>query len=88
MKKFNITSEKLATIGLTCIVWLCVLIAAAFALQETHTYIDSVVSIGLLVTASFCEWMKYKVIQYQHEKECEEYKECKEWQKCTDLTEG
>ena len=85
MKKLNITSEKLATIALTCVVWLCVLIAAAFALQGTHTYIDSIATIGWLIIAGFFEWMKYKVIQYQHEKECEE---CKEWQRCTDLTEG
>ena len=85
MKKFNITSEKLATIGFTCIVWLCVLVAAAFALQETGTYIDMLSSIGWLVIAGFFEWIKYKVIQYQHEKEC---KECKEWQRGTDLTEG
>lgn len=85
MKKFNITSEKLATIALTCIVWLCVLIAAAFALQGTHTYIDSAASIGWLVIAGFFEWMKYKVIQYQHEKECEE---CEEFKEYNDLTEG
>ena len=85
MKKFNITSEKLGVIAFTTIQILCVFIAAAFALQGTHTYIDSVVAIGWLVIAGFFEWMKYKVIQYQHEKECEE---CKEWQRCTDLTEG
>lgn len=84
MKKFNITSNVLATIGFTLIVWICVLIAAAFALQGS-TRIDMLISSGWLVIASFFEWMKYKVIQYQHEKECEE---CKEWQKCTDLTEG
>ena len=84
MKKFNITSNVLATIGFTLIVWICVLIAAAFALQG-NTRIDMLISSGWLVIASFFEWMKYKVIQYQHEKECEE---CKEWQKCTDLTEG
>lgn len=85
MKKFNITSEKLATIAFTCIVWLCVLIAAAFALQITGTYTDMLVSIVWLIIAGFFEWMKYKVTQHQHEKECEE---CKEWQKCNDLTEG
>lgn len=84
MKKFNITSNVLATIGFTLIVWICVLIAAAFALQGS-THIDMLISSGWLIIASFFEWMKYKVIQYQHEKECEE---CKEWQKCTDLTEG
>lgn len=61
MKKLNIKSEKLATIALTCVVWLCVLIAAAFALQGTHTCIDSIAAIGWLVIASFFEWMKYKV---------------------------
>lgn len=85
MKKFNITSEKLATFGFTCIVWLCVLIAAAFALQGTHTYIDSAVSIGWLVIAGFFEWMKYKIIQHQHEKECEE---CEEFKEYNDMTEG
>lgn len=83
MKKFNITSNVLATIGFTLIVWICVLIAAAFALQGS-TRIDMLISSGWLIIANFFEWMKYKVIQYQHEKECEE---CKEWQKCTDLTE-
>lgn len=85
MRKLNITSEKLATIALTCVVWLCVLIAAAFALQGTHTYIDSIAAIGWLVIAGFFEWMKYKVTQYEQEQECEE---CKKWQKCNDLTEG
>ena len=85
MKKLNITSEKLATVAFTCIVWLCVLIAVAFALQGTHTYIDSIAAISGLIIAGFFEWMKYKVIQYQHEKECEK---CNEWPKCNDLTEG
>lgn len=85
MKKFNITSNGLATTALTCVVWLCVLFAAEFALQGTNTYIDAFASIGWLIIAGFFEWMKYKVIQYQHEKECEEYKK---WRKCTDLTEG
>lgn len=84
MKTFNITTEKLATNALTCVVWLCVLIAAAFALQSI-TYIDMLMSIIWLVAAGFFEWIKYKIIQQQHEKECEE---CKEWQRCTDLTEG
>jgi hypothetical protein len=61
MKKFNITSNCLATIALTCVVWLCVLFAAAFALQGNDTYIDLLVSIVWLVIASFFEWMKYKV---------------------------
>lgn len=85
MKKFNITNEKLAIIALTCVVWLCVLIAAAFALQEIHTHVDSIVAIVWLIIAGFFERIKYKVIQYYYEKECEE---CKEWQRCTDLTEG
>lgn len=62
MKKFNITSEKLATIALTCVVWLCVLIAAAFALQEpTNVYIDAIGAIGYLALAGFFEWVKYKI---------------------------
>lgn len=39
MKKFNINSKNLATIAFTCIVWLCVLIAAAYALQGNNTYL-------------------------------------------------
>ena len=62
MKKFNITSEKLATIALTCIVWLCVLIAAAFALQEpTNVYVDAFGAIGYLIIAGLVEWVKYKI---------------------------
>ena len=61
MKKFNITSNGLATIGFTLIVWICVLMSAAFVLQETSTHIDILASIGWLVIASFSEWMKYKV---------------------------
>lgn len=61
MKKFNITSEKLSTIGFTLIVWICVLISAAFALQGTGTYIDAFISICLLTIASFFEWIKYKI---------------------------
>ena len=61
MKKFNITSNGLATIALTCVVWLCVLFAAAFALQGNDTYIDLLISIVWLAIASFFEWMKYKV---------------------------
>ena len=72
MKKFNIT---LVTIGFTCIVWLCVLIAAAFALQEIHTHVDSIAAIVWLIIAGFFERVKYKVIQHQYDKECEECKE-------------
>ena len=61
MKKFNITSNGLATIGFTIIVWICVLISAAFALQGNGTYIDALVSIGWLIVASFFEWLKYKI---------------------------
>lgn len=62
MKKFNITPEKLATIALTCVVWLCVLIAAAFALQEpTNIYCDAIGALGYLSLAGFFEWMKYKI---------------------------
>ena len=62
MRKLNITSEKLATIALTCIVWLCVLIAAAFALQEpTNVYGDAIGAIGYLCVAIFFEWVKYKI---------------------------
>lgn len=61
MEKFNITSNALATIGFTLIVWMCVLFAAAFALQGNGTYIDLLASIGWLIIASFFEWMKYKI---------------------------
>lgn len=62
MKKFNITSKSLATIVLTCIVWLCVLIAAAFALQEpTNVYVDAFGAIGYLIIAGLVEWLKYKI---------------------------
>lgn len=60
MKKFNITSNSLATIGFTAIVWICVLIAAAFALQGDGTYVDALVSICWLIIAGFFEWVKYK----------------------------
>lgn len=61
MKKFNITSNGLATTALTCVVWLCVLIAAAFALQGTDTHIDAFAAICWLIIAGFFEWVKYKV---------------------------
>lgn len=61
MKKFNITSEKLATVGFTLIVWICVLISAAFALQGTGTHIDAFAAISWLIVAGFFEWMKYKI---------------------------
>lgn len=62
MKKLNITSNSLATIALTCVVWLCVLIAAAFALQEpTNIYVDAFGAIGYLTIAAFFEWVKYRI---------------------------
>lgn len=61
MKKFNINSEKLATIALTCVVWICVLFAAAYALQGTHTYIDTIAALLWLCIAGFFEWVKYKI---------------------------
>lgn len=64
MKKFNITSKSLATIALTCVVWLCVLIAAAYALQSdtvTPRYIDTIGVIIYLALAGFFEWVKYKI---------------------------
>lgn len=65
MKKLNITSEKLATIAFTCIVWLCVLIAAAYALQGDNTYLDTITALSWLCIAGFFEWLKYKI--YNHE---------------------
>lgn len=64
MKKFNITPNSLATIALTCVVWLCVLIAAAYALQSDTVaprYIDAIGAILYLVLAGFFEWLKYRV---------------------------
>lgn len=61
MKKFNITSNGLATIALTCVVWICVLFAAAYALQGNHTYFDAIASLIWLCIAGFFEWVKYKV---------------------------
>ena len=65
MKKFNINGEKLATIAFTCIVWLCVLIAAAYALQGDNTYLDAITALSWLCIAGFLEWLKYKI--YNHE---------------------
>ena len=64
MKKFNIISKSLVTITLTCVVWLCVLIAAAFPLQHyivTPYYIDAIFTVIWLIIAAFFEWIKYKV---------------------------
>lgn len=61
MKKFNITSNGLATIALTCVVWICVLFAAAYALQGNHTYLDAIAALSWLCIAGFFEWVKYKV---------------------------
>ena len=61
MKKFNITSNSLATIALTCVVWICVLFAAAYASQDNHTYFDAIASLIWLCIAVFFEWVKYKV---------------------------
>ena len=64
MKKFNITSNNVKTIALTCVVWLCVLIAAAFALQHdtvTPYYIDAIFTVIWLIIAAFFEWIKYKI---------------------------
>ena len=61
MKKFNIKPNSLATIALTCVIWLCVIISAAFAVQETGTYIDAISSISWLVIAGFFEWIKHKI---------------------------
>lgn len=64
MKKFNIKSEILATIALTCTEWICVFFAAAFALQSdaiTPYYIDAMMAILWLVIAGFTEWVKYQI---------------------------
>lgn len=61
MKKFNINSKNLATIAFTCIVWLCVLIAAAYSLQGNNTHLDAIAALLWLCIAGFFEWVKYKV---------------------------
>lgn len=62
MKKFNITSNDIKTITLTCIIWVCVIIAAAFALQNpTNVYVDAFGTIGYLIIAGLVEWLKYKI---------------------------
>lgn len=64
MKKFNITTNNVKTIALTCVVWLCVLIAAAYALQSdtvTPRYIDAIGAIIYLALAGFFEWLKYRI---------------------------
>ena len=72
MKKFNITSEKLAVIVFTTIQILCVLIAAAFALEQTFTNYDLFGAIGYLSIAILCEWIKWK-ITHQNNKENNKY---------------
>lgn len=62
--KTKITTNGLATIALTSVVWLCVLIAAAFALQSDTVvprYIDAIGTILYLVLAGFFEWLKYRI---------------------------
>lgn len=63
MKKFNITSEKLAVIVFTTIQILFVFIAAGFALQEltTNVYTNAIIALGYLFLACLCEYVKYKI---------------------------
>lgn len=64
--KTKITTNGLATIALTCVVWLCVLIAAAYALQSDTVaprYIDAIGAILYLALAGFFEWIKYRITQ-------------------------
>lgn len=64
MKKFNINSKNLATIAFTCIVWLCVLIAAAYVLQGNNIYLDAIAALAWLCIAGFFEWLKYKICNH------------------------
>lgn len=61
MKKFNITTNVLAIIALTCCVWICVLFAAAFALRDNDPYFNTLVSIIWLYVATLLEWIKYRI---------------------------
>lgn len=76
--------KKLPIIGFTVMQILCVFIAAYCALQHDIKQ-NTVLTILFLLLVWLCEYAKYKIIQHQYDKECEE---CKEWQKCNDLTEG
>ena len=74
MKKFNITSEKLAIIVFTTIQILCAFIAAAFALEQHFTNYDLFGAIGYLSLIVLCEWVKWKIShQNDEEKQDNEY---------------
>lgn len=62
MKKFNITSEKLAIIVFTVIQVLCIFISARFALDEFNdTMYNSLGAIMYLALTILIEWVKWKV---------------------------
>ena len=62
MKKFNITSEKLAIIAFTTIQILCIFIASAFALDELHpTTYTALGAFMYLMIVIIIEWVKWKV---------------------------
>ena len=62
MKKFNITSEKLAIVVLTVIQVLCIFIAAGFALDEFNgTSYNALGAIMYLALTVLIEWVKWKI---------------------------
>ena len=69
MKKFNINSKKLSTIAFTCIVWLCVLIAAAYVLQGNNIYLDAIAALSWLCIAGFFDWLKYKICNHESDED-------------------
>ena len=73
MKKFNITSEKLAVIAFTTIQVLCAFIAAAFALEQHFTNYDLFGAISYLSLIVLCEWIKWKITHNDEEKQENEY---------------
>lgn len=60
MKKFNITSEKLAIIAFTTIQILCIFIAAYCALQHDIKQ-STVLTILFLLLVWLCELVKWKI---------------------------
>lgn len=65
MKKFNISSKKLAIIAFTTIQILCVFIAAAFVLQSDavpNPYYDALGSLMYICITIIIEWVKYRIV--------------------------
>lgn len=59
--------KKLGIIAFTTLTWLCVLIAAAFALDNISNdiYFNAGGTILYLILAGMCEWVKYKITNSQ-----------------------